>query len=202
MLCVEKDALKMPDDLERVLSRSLYRVDCPAAEALGEYQLDLLDAPEREQVARHVALCPHCAEEVAGLGRYLRLVAADLAFTPAGRVRVIFAVPLLAGQEDDDSLLHYRAEDAQIILALAAQDGDGGHFRLAGRIEGAPSNLYASLCPKTLPRSESVLSADVAPSGEFAIESVPQGMYELSLQGTTVEYRIDALWFGSHPETG
>lgn len=200
MMVEEKNDLEMPDDLERALSRNLYRVDCPAAVELGEYQLDLLAAAERAGVEEHLAVCPHCAEEVAELGRYLRRVASELAFMPAGRVRVIFAAPLLDAQDKDESLLQYRAENARIILALAGTDH--GHYRLEGRVEGGPTSLFASLCPKILPRSESILSADIAASGKFSIEAVPQGMYELSLQGQDVEYRINALWFGPPPTTG
>lgn len=50
--------------LEGALSRALYRVDCPPPHVLGEYELDVLDAAERVDVARHLTECDACRAEL------------------------------------------------------------------------------------------------------------------------------------------
>ena len=48
---------------ERLLG-ILYRFDCPAPLAIGEYAMDILEEPERAEVAIHVLECALCAAEL------------------------------------------------------------------------------------------------------------------------------------------
>lgn len=73
--------------LQRQLRARLYRATCPRSEALIDYCQGLLDPFERASVAHHLALCPHCAAEVALLERAAPLTDA-LAIGTIGRVGV------------------------------------------------------------------------------------------------------------------
>lgn len=57
--------------MQSVLKRALYRLHCPDSRQIGEYYLDLLPAEQRETIQAHLAQCPHCAEELAGLAKFL-----------------------------------------------------------------------------------------------------------------------------------
>jgi anti-sigma factor RsiW len=61
--------------LQHHLGGLLYRVECPPAETLAEFQLRLLPAIEQARVAAHVRACPRCAAEVATLGEDLAAAA-------------------------------------------------------------------------------------------------------------------------------
>src|SRR5437868_7343036 len=58
--------------VDRVLRSRLYRVDCPSTQVLGELALELLPPDDIITVRAHLALCPHCAGELATLSKALR----------------------------------------------------------------------------------------------------------------------------------
>lgn len=55
--------------LQARLTRRLYRLHCPRSELLVDYCQGLLDPYQRTAIAHHLAICPHCANEVALLER-------------------------------------------------------------------------------------------------------------------------------------
>ncbi len=50
---------------QRQLHVRLYRLFCPTTDLLVDYCQGLLDPYQRAQITHHIALCPHCAREVA-----------------------------------------------------------------------------------------------------------------------------------------
>lgn len=50
---------------QRRLHLRLYRLFCPTTDVLVDYCQGLLDPYQRAQITHHIALCPHCASEVA-----------------------------------------------------------------------------------------------------------------------------------------
>lgn len=67
--------------LEQALRSHLWRWDCPSAQALGEYHLQLLDSAQSTAVAQHLSICPHCEAELEDLRAFLK--AAALPASPA-----------------------------------------------------------------------------------------------------------------------
>lgn len=55
--------------LQARLTRRLYRLHCPRSELLVDYCQGLLDPYQRTTITHHLAVCPHCATEVALLER-------------------------------------------------------------------------------------------------------------------------------------
>jgi anti-sigma factor RsiW len=51
--------------LQRRLRHKLYRLHCPATLVLVDYCQGLLNQQSHAQITHHLALCPHCAAEVA-----------------------------------------------------------------------------------------------------------------------------------------
>lgn len=58
--------------LQRQLLQRLYRHNCPSSQLLVDYCHGLLEPFERAAVTHHLALCTHCAAEVALLERGAR----------------------------------------------------------------------------------------------------------------------------------
>jgi anti-sigma factor RsiW len=55
--------------LQARLTRRLFRLHCPGSELLVDYCQGLLDPYQRTALTHHLAICPHCAAEVALLER-------------------------------------------------------------------------------------------------------------------------------------
>jgi hypothetical protein len=63
---------QMGDDaVEQRLRQSLFRFDCPDAQTLGEYELEMLDPVERTRVAAHAVDCNECQSELGVLRAFL-----------------------------------------------------------------------------------------------------------------------------------
>jgi hypothetical protein len=57
--------------VERSLTRKLYRWNCPPNQELGEYQLGLLDTEHAMAVKLHLSSCTLCSAEIATLTQFL-----------------------------------------------------------------------------------------------------------------------------------
>lgn len=57
--------------LELMLTKKLYRWDCPSTQVLGEYQLELLSNDLRAEVKRHLRMCVLCTAELTTLTEFL-----------------------------------------------------------------------------------------------------------------------------------
>jgi len=55
--------------VQRRLRRQLFRLFCPSTDVLVDYCQGLLDPHQGAVIAHHIALCPHCAGELALLER-------------------------------------------------------------------------------------------------------------------------------------
>jgi len=56
---------------EQRLTGMLYRYNCPTADELGDFVLDMVDAEMREVIQLHVQHCPLCREEIETLQAFL-----------------------------------------------------------------------------------------------------------------------------------
>jgi anti-sigma factor RsiW len=72
------------------LRRRLYRLYCPSSDALIDYCQGLLDPYQRTALVHHLAICPHCAAELALMERAAPL--AEVVGAPA-RARLIVPLP-------------------------------------------------------------------------------------------------------------
>ena len=178
-----------PERLETGLRQMLYRFDCPSALTLGEYAMDLVDAVERTEIARHTLECLECEAELSGVRAFL---AADLPLSESvgARARRVVARLLssptmggalalgLRGSELPSSTI-YRVEDVSVSLI----QGPG-----AGELTGMVSRDLTG--PQTLVGAEVYLIdadgarrvATIGPAGDFGVAAIPSGDYELELR--------------------
>jgi hypothetical protein len=116
--------------VQAALRQTLYRFDCPAPHALGEYELDVVSPDQRVRIATHAAECDECALELRSMREFL---AAEVSVpeTIISQLRRVVATLLmpparlgLAGVRGTDSeLRQYQVSDATVSISSGAEPG-------------------------------------------------------------------------------
>lgn len=190
-----------PEDFERELRRALYRFDCPDAQTLGEYQLDLLDAAERTHVAAHAVDCDECRDELQTLRAFLA-APTPIADPPLAGVRRFIATlfspaPGLAYSglrgAADDSTRVFEAHDVTVSIGRTQTTGS-----LLGLVVAAdqPPEALEGHEVRLLPREGAPMRAQLDDLGNFEFPDVAAGNYALEVElpdGVLVieELRVD-----------
>jgi hypothetical protein len=192
---------RMSDDaLERQLRQALYRFDCPAAQTLGEYELDVLNAVERTLVAAHVVGCEECTHDLHILRTFLATPAA-ISEPLTGRVRRMVAKlftprPGLAygglRGASDPSTRVYEAGDVTITLGPGGKTGSVLGLVVAGDVP--PAALLARAV-RLARRDGSAVNARLDELGNFEFDDVVAGTYDVEIdlpQGVVVieDFRV------------
>lgn len=197
---------------QRLAAVRLFRAACPSALELGEYRLGMLPAARTTAVQQHVAVCPHCTEELAQLAAFMDspdpylhpapwttlrqqinvLVARLVSGIQAGG---LFGPPALAPalaslRGDASGPLTFEAGDAQIILEIQRDGQRAGYHALVGLVMGLDGQaLQATLWRE----QQQVASAAVDDLGNFTFDDLAPGLYELILAGAQDEVHIQDL---------
>jgi hypothetical protein len=175
----------MSDDvLELRLRASLYRIDCPDAQTLGEYELDLLEPAERTRIAGHALDCEECTSELTLLRAFLA-TPTSVAEPLLGRARRIVATlftprPGLAygglrGGSSEPATRVYEAGEVTIMLGADAGSGSIQGLVVAG---GAPPEAHEV---RLLPADGSALGTQLDDLGNFEFSNVSAGDYALEI---------------------
>ncbi|MHB8644503.1 MAG: zf-HC2 domain-containing protein [Thermomicrobiales bacterium] len=192
---------------QRHLKRRLYRFACPSPQALGEYDLGLLDPVERTRVAAHVIECPRCAAELRTLRDFM---ATEDDAPPVGaieRMRRIVATLLpppprtspyasLRGAEEATTRT-YQAGDVTITLDLGAPVRRG-KTSLVGLLWRNGDD------PETIAGSAVVLSDETGTTqttaidevGNFTFDDITPGAYRLEVTLGDDHITIEGLRIG------
>jgi hypothetical protein len=190
-----------PEDFERDLRRTLYRFDCPDAQTLGDYQLELLDPEDRTRIAAHAVDCDECRDELQTLRAFLAMPTL-VADSPLARMRRFVATlftpaPGLAygglrGAQNDSTRV-FEANDVTISVGRAQASGSLlGLVVAAGQV---PDSLHGREV-RLLPREGPVLRTRLDDLGNFEFTQVAAGRYALEVElpdGVVVieELRVD-----------
>jgi hypothetical protein len=190
-----------PDDFERALRRALYRFDCPDAQRLGEYQLELLEPDERTRVAAHAVDCDECREELQTLRAFLAMPT-PVADQPLAGVRRFIATlfapsPGLAYSglrgAGDDSTRVFEAHDVTVSVGRTQTTGS-----LLGLVVAASQSAEAleGHEVRLLPREGAAMRTELDDLGNFEFANVTAGNYALEIElpdGVLVieELRVD-----------
>ncbi len=197
---------------QRLATARLFRAACPSALELGEYHLGMLPAVRTTAVQQHVAACPHCTEELAQLTAFMDSPDPYLHTAPwtalRQQVNVLVArlaggmqagglfgppalAPTLAGLRGDaGGPLTYEAGDAQIILEIQRDGQQAGRHALVGLVMGLDGQaIQATLwCEE-----QRIVSVPVDDLGNFTMDDLAPGRYELILAGDQDEVHIQDL---------
>jgi anti-sigma factor RsiW len=191
---------------ESRLRRGLRRFECPSPQSLGDYELDLVPAEERRQIAAHVVECPRCAEEMQTLRSFLAagLAPPAPAETPVARLRRVVAQLVLPGPTTayaglrgmgDAATQTYRADELTITLdtTYTAPLKRANLLGLVWQETGAPATLPGAPI-RLVDRRERVWSTQLDELGNFAFSGIPPGRYRLEVELDDQLVTIDAVY--------
>jgi hypothetical protein len=196
----------------QIATARLFRAACPPSLELGEYHLGLLPAAVTAPIQQHVAICPHCQQELVQLTSFID--APDPYLRPAmsdsikRHVKVLVArltngpqlgglfgqpamTPAFAGLRGVESgPLTYEAGDAQVILEVQDCDARSGLRALIGLVVGMPGQQAEVHLWRDEQRLTTV-ALDVL--GSFTFDNLAPGRYELFVTGELDEIHIQDL---------
>lgn len=190
--------------MEAGLKSGLYRVDCPRPQTLVEYQSGFLEDMAEAGISEHVQVCPHCKLELETLAQYLAQEAPPAVGTVGDRVNVLLA-RLMQGRGATDLGLAqaavgtrgpepktqlFEAEGAQIALDTSADPNQPGKLQLLGYISGLAGGEWST---SVWSEGELLLSVPIDEAGNFILEGLPVGTYDLILTGSQTEILISDL---------
>jgi hypothetical protein len=175
--------------LQSQLRLSLYRFDCPASLALGEYELKVSPPAHQVQVAQHLLSCKECPAELRTLRTYLALAPRAEAPGVLERVKRVVARLItpppglsLAGVRDATPNQVQVFEAGDLILTIGpGLQGSPGLASILGLFEVVGCSLAQSRVELIAPnggRRETTLD-DV---GGFEFSELPAGTYDLQIE--------------------
>ena len=186
------------------LMAALYRITCPDSATLGNFHLNLLPQQETATISAHMAICPHCTEEINQLKQFLAETAASIEPTAVERIKVWIAkrlpssdhgrgplgTPAFALRGNDTGPLMYEAGDAQLSLEVQDDPERPGRKSILGLIlgidtVGVMANLWREGNVKT--------AVAIDELGNFSLSGLEPGKYELILSGKEVEIHVQDL---------
>jgi hypothetical protein len=198
--------------IQHAATTRLFRAACPSALELGEFRLGMLPAATMAHLQQHLAICPHCAQELAQLASfmdgpdpYLRsdplaaikqsvtVLVARLASGPqfGGLLGQPTLSPALAGLRGEaDSPLIYEAGDAQVILEVQNDEEQAGRRTIIGLVMGwVNQEVQVHLWRD----EQQVATVALDTFGNFSIDDLAPGAYELFITGELTEMHIQDL---------
>jgi hypothetical protein len=195
----------------------MYRIDCPAPQELGEYQLGMLPAEQAGAVAQHLAECPHCTREVAQLEDYLADLAPDLELSPLEhareRVRVLIArlvsgglegsllaqptlAPAYAGlRGEEGEPIIYEADQVQVVIEVHDDPDRPDRMTILGLVLGLDEPASAEV--HLWGADQRLASVSVEETANFVFPDLVPGHYELILSGPDLEIHIQDVEVGT-----
>jgi hypothetical protein len=179
----------------------LHRITCPDPETLVNYQERRLAGTERLVIARHIAECPLCAEELHILNS---IDAVPLESTPSlGRrlIEAIFQSPLQLPQPVRGTILHYRALDLLIHLIVRKMPDQSGLWLIRGQIRTLEGQLVLEQIERVTLRTlndpeETLQETDIESGSSFNFGELPTGLYTLTVFTADTEIVIPELLIG------
>jgi hypothetical protein len=176
---------------QRRLRHTFYRMNCPSAAALGDYDRGLVSAAERVAIASHVVGCPRCTEDL----HTLRMFLASTPDRPEPRpsilngLRRILATPLIPLQPSYDlrggrhSTTRSYLGGTLTIEISQAPELRRGRFAVTGLVWQADNPEYdlAGTAQLTAPDG-TIEDTPIDASGSFSFEYIGEGAYELLLR--------------------
>jgi hypothetical protein len=208
------------EEMQSLLRKQLFRMFCPTSEDLAAYQQRLLQGDQQAHITEHLKECPHCTREYnlleqlaretlparsppptngksapahqSALPGKLRRVAAQL-LAPAPKP-IAGAYGALRGPSHA-SQYAYHAENLQLILGVQRVVSRADRRVIHGALE-LEDDLYDELSGATarLSRNDTLIrTAELDELGNFVLDDLPPGTYQLALCLPDREVIVEAL---------
>ena len=173
---------------EQTLHAGLRRMDCPAPQRLGEYQLKLVGLAEARAIDRHLKECARCADELAELRAYLAAEQSPRAAARPpqtrwqslgklfGRVMPPAAAPALRGAGMEPIVVE--AEGVTVILDVQAS---AGGVAVLGQVVADDLAAWAGALVELRQSGALQATAIVGDLGDFRLAAVAAAISELRL---------------------
>ncbi|MBK7897544.1 MAG: hypothetical protein IPJ90_22215 [Anaerolineaceae bacterium] len=186
------------------LKAALYRITCPDSAALGHYHLGLLPDAAATPIAEHLAICPHCTQEIAQLEAFLVETAVSHQPSISERIKVWIAKrlptggqpqagwssPTFAVRGGDTGPLMYEAGDAQLSLEVQDDPEHPGRKSILGLVLGIDT---ANVAARLLQADKEGTAVPLSPGGNFAFTNLAVGPYQLIITGPDIEIHLPEL---------
>jgi hypothetical protein len=182
----------------------LYRVNCPEPLTLGEFHLDRLHPRQKKPLENHLAVCPHCARELAEMAGFVQL---ETGLAPAEVLKDVVKIfaQLISGkglygtprQRPSAALrgggtenYQYEAGSAKIALSVHEDGETPGLQALVGIIAGVEAENYEVSLWQA---GDKVGRAQIDEVGGFTIGGLQPGEYQLIIHGPQVEIHVQSF---------
>jgi len=202
---------------ERRWRSLLFRAECPPALTLAEYGLGLLSGEQREAIQAHVETCPLCSQELAWQQQFMASLLPEKEPVPSSGehlqtvregVRVIiaqwvnrlsggpgmgvgmqFAMGPMRGSSQRPML--FDAGELQVTLEFYEDAGNLGRHQLVGLLVGEePPDVFRV---ELWQNKKQMAEATVDELGNFVIDNLPPGRYNLKLIHPKLEVQLNDL---------
>jgi anti-sigma factor RsiW len=205
--CAARAAAYVQD--QRWLSSWLYRVDCPPAQTLGELSLGLLAPDDALGIRTHLALCPHCRGELAGLDAALRDDPLAVLTDQTGRLARIVARLLPAPASGlaytgvrgaaASAARIYEAEGVTLSLAVEVEEPERSWTLLGLVVDESGAGLPAGAPVRLLREDRIAAEAALDEVGNVVFAGLEAGRYELDVTLGERAIVVEGIEVGAPP---
>ncbi len=184
--------------LNGALQSSLYRLDCPMSDELGDYHLKLLSRAHRREITNHLKDCPHCSEEIEQLTQFLETTREDIGITKRDSIQKVVAnlispkaaIAAAGIRGAEEGVRVYEADELQISVLSTPDELRPDRIKITGLVIGPGGHNWNAELRR---EAEVVATAGVDDHGNFALLDLKSGAYSLVLVGPEVDVVIDLL---------
>lgn len=192
------------------LQPSLYRLDCPDSEVIGEFHLGITSPEVSQSIAAHLKRCPLCSEELQVLRQYMREVDFYPAESPLEKIKVLVAKlispgdaagvpfqPAYAGVrgETPTGLQTYEANGITITISVEEDTAQPGRKLLLGFLSTRGQELESLAgAGVQLFREADLIATDMVDDlGNVVFGGILPGEYTLKLMIEELEVRVEGI---------
>jgi hypothetical protein len=191
--------------MQNRLKARLFRVDCPEATELGEYQLSLLGRKRAKAIKAHLAECPHCRRELDQLRAFLQAGTAQGKAHRLEGVKLLIARLLGEGQQGSASggfglgpaYAFVRGgsqgpvtlEAEGVLILLDIQPSDEGQVNLLGQVAADDQERWTGATVEVRRDEALLLTTSLDDLGAFRGKGLDPGLIELTItasEGTVI----------------
>jgi hypothetical protein len=217
--CAER--ARVFEEMQWLLRKQLFRMFCPTSDELAAYQQGMLKGGQHALIAEHLKECPHCSREIklleqlsgealparspppapgktahqrnGALPGKLRRIAAELLYTRQAKP-LAGAYGALRGPSQA-SQYAYHAENLQLTIGVQRVVSRADRRVVHGALE-LDDEIYAVFSGATahLLHNETLIrSAELDELGNFVLDDLAPGTYQLALRLPDREVIVEAL---------
>ncbi len=201
-----------PDAFEQLVNAVLYRFNCPDVEELTNFNFSNVSADRASAIQTHVDDCPPCQTELSALRTYDAQTAGDTVAPVSSTVREVIATLLSTGNQGNSSLgtlaaagirgssegprYTYLADDMRIMINTTLIENGESKVTVTGLVTGPAVTQKWDV--QVTHEEEQVAVTSVDDVGNFMLESLPAGIYQLKLVSEDLTVTIQDIWLTQH----